>query len=794
MEVGKSESNSQGIASFFQPYLVRGDLIAIAECTPEQLSLIERADPHLLEAFYQIRIEEPSIETGKSIMLNYALAFTKNRYAPIDIEGIETIDRLHSRYATYSARPGRPVGFLKNLLRDRRQEKIISVEKITSSFSRQTGLPLFLLEDSIKLDLEEAHRFFTSRVIGQTIAVDLITDLIAIIKARLTRPRKPIASMLFIGPTGVGKTEMAKALAEFFFGDRNRLIRFDMSEYADPVSAMRLTGGVFGSEGLLTSKVREQPFSVVLLDEFEKADPSFFDLLLQVLGEGRLTDAGGRLADFCNSVVIMTSNLGAESFQRGSIGMIRDSASADYAAKHFAKEVQKFVRPELFNRIDRIVAFSPLDQQTILKIAHREIEKLSGRDGIRFQQATLNVAEDVTARLAEKGYDARYGARPLKRAIERDLLVPLSEGINRYSAVAARVADVTVENRRLRVEIKTQTERGRNLYAMGADAGTIQLADRCSRLRRMLQRLEQSPAVAEIQNDIYQLDKIERTMKRKKWIPPDVEERLRRLAEFRAVQSELTSLVEKAYLLEDEVLMAIYSKSEFDNERLRNEIAAALKHSDELMLSIYALGFAEPNRIALAVYSENPRRLFDLAAAYNLVATSADMQVAVHEFAEMREDEKKIAAKAGDRKIEVYPLLGRETIKRAVEKTKEFFASPRDNIVGILLWIRGERACPRYESERGLHTVIQSKKSNDCLIHTSEVKVEDYKPPAELERRGSIKHQEARRRYNFDDQTVEDHALEKKIDWRSRNLETVISELVKEKLLKDAHALAGEEE
>src|SRR5262249_9301288 len=161
-------------------------------------------------------------------------------------------------------------------------------------------------------DMAEARRWFAGRVIGQPEAVDLIVDLLATVKAGLARPRKPLASLLFIGPTGVGKTEMAKALAEFLFGSRQRLTRFDISEYADPLAVQRLIGGSFAAEGLLTARVREQPFSVVLLDEFEKAHPQLFDLLLQVLGEGRLTDAAGRLADFSNAVVILTSNLGAE--------------------------------------------------------------------------------------------------------------------------------------------------------------------------------------------------------------------------------------------------------------------------------------------------------------------------------------------------------------------------------------------------------------------------------------------------------------------------------------------------
>src|SRR5262249_55468409 len=161
----------------------------------------------------------------------------------------------------------------------------------------ETGLPRVLLDPDVPIDIAETKQWFAKRVIGQSEAVDLVVDLLATVKAGLTRPNRPIASLLFIGPTGVGKTEMAKALAEFLFGSKDRLTRFDMSEYADPLAVQRLAGTAFGAEGLLTAKVREQPFCVLLLDEFEKAHPAFFDLLLQALGEARLTGAGRRVAD-----------------------------------------------------------------------------------------------------------------------------------------------------------------------------------------------------------------------------------------------------------------------------------------------------------------------------------------------------------------------------------------------------------------------------------------------------------------------------------------------------------------
>src|SRR5262249_788816 len=236
-----------------------------------------------------------------------------------------------------------------------------------------------------------------------------------------------------------------------------------------------------------------QPFSVVLLDEFEKAHPLFFDLLLQVLGEGRLTDASGRVADFRNCVVIMTSNLGAESFQRSQIGFSKDHSSAAEATRHFVSEVRAFMRPELFNRIDRIVPFVPLDETAILKIAERELDLLKNRDGIRFRGTALNIDEDVLKYLAGKGFDPKYGARPLKRAIERELLVPLAEGLNRYSADLALSIDVKMEDRIcVAVQPKTDTS-GKRVSSVVSEKGFVEVAEKCSELRRSSQKMGRCP-------------------------------------------------------------------------------------------------------------------------------------------------------------------------------------------------------------------------------------------------------------------------------------------------------------
>ncbi len=442
----------------------RSVLLVVAECTPEQLSLIERQDAALLWAFQQLKVEEPSRHLGLLILRKVAQNSWKTTSELFEPAAIEELDRLHRRFATYSAFPGRTLRFLQNLRRDHNTaptsgagiqntdssgrgqapqnsklaglsvvlarsvvppilnfaapdpgQMLITPRAVVAAFARETGLPLWLLDDALPLDLSATRDWFAERVIGQPEAVSLVVDLLATVKAGLSREHKPLASFLFLGPTGVGKTEMAKSLAEFLFGASaghdSRLIRIDMSEFSDPLAVQRLIGGSAESEGILTARVREQPFAVVLLDEFEKAYPALFDLLLQVLGEGRLTDGAGRLADFRNCVVIMTSNLGARTFQKGSVGFAAHGVDRQRSAEHFVKAVREFVRPELFNRIDCIVPFGPLDEVTTRQIVARQFDLVRERDGVKFRRITLDVAEEDFAVVAERRRSAQADHR-----------------------------------------------------------------------------------------------------------------------------------------------------------------------------------------------------------------------------------------------------------------------------------------------------------------------------------------------------------------------------------------------
>ncbi len=815
IEVGKSEHQSQGIASFLRPYLGRGEPLVIAECTPEQLPLVERQGPSLLRTFTDIRVDEPSPERGQAILAGYALAAALSEPGsgelPIAPDALQALDTLHRRYATYSAYPGRPLRFLKNLLADRPADGLLAGGDVTAAFARETGLPLFLLEDSVRLDLAEARRWFAGRVIGQGEAVDLVGDLLATVKARLTRPRKPIASLLFIGPTGVGKTEMAKALAEFLFGSRQRLTRFDMSEYADPLAVQRLVGGSAAGEGLLTARAREQPFAVILLDEFEKAHPQLFDLLLQVLGEGRLTDSAGRLADFCNSVVIMTSNLGAASYQQGRAGFGEPGGEdhkrvRDEAREHFVREVRAFVRPEFFNRIDRVVPFAPLDEETIAKIARRQLQLVAGRDGVQYRGVALDVAPEVAAWLARKGYDARYGARPLKRAIERELLAPLAEQMNAYTADTPLRVGVSLAGDALQVHVRARTdEAGRQTGAGGTDAASAETASGCVELRRDVQALERCPAVRELLNEIFRLEGIERRIRERKWVPPDEDTQyLGRLSQFRKLRDELDGIRSAALAVEDEALLALYGRQEMDHGRLRGELDEGRRRWERLLRALYLMRFDRPDHVTLAVFSEQSGLLFELGGSYAEVARRAGGTAAVWHFLPGREG--RDAQSTPERRLVLDPARAftDPTVRvQGWDRERKTFlpearASAREGVVGLALEVRAPAAFPRFAPEAGLHQFNAARDAGKCLVDAGALPMTGpqdhsfYRPPQGVERRGAIGGQPRRRTYYPGRECVEDAALGGKVDWRGESLADLLGELLERHLVRSARGLLGD--
>jgi len=310
----------------------------------------------------------------------------------------------------------------------------VTYDDIAEVVAKWTGIPVSKMLQSDREKLLHLEQALHKRLVGQEKAVLAVSDAIRRSRTGLQDHNRPIGSFLFLGTTGVGKTELAKALAEVLFDDENNITRIDMSEYQERHAVSRLVGappGYVGYEegGQLTEAVRRNPYSVVLLDEIEKAHPDTFNILLQVLDEGRLTDNKGRLADFKNSVIIMTSNIGSQEIQAAFENNPSFETAEEKAKEEVLKLLKLTVRPEFLNRIDDLVLFSPLTRKEIHKIVHLQLKKI--QDQLKTQDLKLEVTEEAISQLAALGFDPQYGGRPVKRVLQKELLNPLSKELLR---------------------------------------------------------------------------------------------------------------------------------------------------------------------------------------------------------------------------------------------------------------------------------------------------------------------------------------------------------------------------
>jgi len=308
----------------------------------------------------------------------------------------------------------------------------VGEEDVARVVSRWTGIPVTRLLEAEAQKLKKMEEILSRRVIGQREAIVAISNAIRRSRAGISEENRPLGSFMFLGPTGVGKTETARALAEFLFNDENALIRLDMSEYMEKHAVSKMIGsppGYVGYEegGQLTERIRRRPYSVILLDEIEKAHPEVFNILLQILEDGRLTDAKGRVASFRNAILIMTSNIGSEYIAKmGTLGFLeeKDSSQKEPLKDKVMDALKENFRPEFLNRIDEIIIFNYLGKAEIKKIVDLELSKISAR--LENKKIEIKVSDSVKEILAERGFDPNLGARPLKRVIQRLILNPLA--------------------------------------------------------------------------------------------------------------------------------------------------------------------------------------------------------------------------------------------------------------------------------------------------------------------------------------------------------------------------------
>jgi len=443
LTAGMSSHGGESFADLIMPHIEKGNITLIGECTPEAYHKGIEGYPPMRRLLACIRVNEPHQEESGEI-LRAARDMLVGRYQAEDLE-IELNDRIlgeisdmADRYYPGVAMPGRAVDILKEVVKstiesgsggERPSKLEITRADIIGTLAKGTGIPTMMLDDSICLDMEELADFFRARIKGQEDAIRAVADRIVLIKSGLTDPTRPLGVFFFVGPTGVGKTEMAKALATYLFGSPDRLLRLDMSEFKDFHSFEKLIGNPRDPHGQssLVGKIRQQPFSVLLLDELEKAHPNIYDLFLQVFDDGRLTDAGGNFGDFRQSLIIMTSNLGSRAWTHSKPGFQEQDAGSP--SESVIGEIKEYFRPEFINRIDKFVLFNPLDFESMRSIVEKDVRQLLERSGISGRDLLVEVSPSVLSLLLRKGFSPLYGARPLKRAVEELVAMPLARWI-----------------------------------------------------------------------------------------------------------------------------------------------------------------------------------------------------------------------------------------------------------------------------------------------------------------------------------------------------------------------------
>ena len=483
-------------SNMLKPALSRGEIQCIGATTLEEYRKYIEKNGALERRFQPIIVSPPTVEETIEIIKGLKVPYELHHRAKISDDAIVTAVRFAERYITDRFLPDKAIDVIDEAgsrvrlreitqspdmkkiqkeidlvvrdkkvcienqefekaveLRDKEEALIEKLDKVKEEWDKQrdtsepsiteddiadvvssmTGIPLSRIEEKESIRLMNMEEELSEKVVGQGEAIKVITKAIRRSRSGLKDMRRPIGTFLFLGPTGVGKTELAKVLSEFMFGDRDALIRLDMSEYMEKFNVSRLTGappGYVGYEegGQLTEKVRRKPYSVILFDEIEKANPDIYHLLLQIMDDGRLTDSYGRVVDFKNTVIILTSNISSRMLEKGtSLGFHKDDNDLNYdkMQKELKQDLKKTFNPEFLNRLSETVVFRPLELNNIVEILDVQLQALN--EQLIQQGLTLDVTSGAKQWIAEKGFDANFGARPLKRAIQKYLEDVLSD-------------------------------------------------------------------------------------------------------------------------------------------------------------------------------------------------------------------------------------------------------------------------------------------------------------------------------------------------------------------------------
>ena len=784
LDAGKSAYSDDNVAQLLLPTLAAREVAVVAEATPQEWARLRDRNQSFGRLFAPLTVDEPTGAETAGIIARIAAHEGGKREVVAEGPAIDEVRTLVRRFRPYGSPLGNSVSFLRRLLDGAAHARLTKLTRaeVIRRFSVESGVPEELLRDDLKLDPAEVRSFLSARVMGQPNAVARAAQVVSVIKANLADPTRPVATLFFAGPTGVGKTELSKALAERVFGSKDRMVRLDMGEYAGPDALSRLIGDG-GTEGHLVGAVRRQPFSVVLLDELEKAHPAVFDALLSVLGEGRLTDGKGRLADFRSCVLVMTSNLGAQTL-RAKVGFGGGDGPGDEAAlrAHYLAEVRRFFRPELFNRIDEVVVFESLSRQHLSTIVHRELKKVADRTGFGRLDVGLEPQPDVIEKLADWGYEPRYGARPLKRALERRLVVPAAAHLASHPPSGATKLEISLALPPVEGQTREKLDFISHSVPRNTEGQTIsrgdllELCEKSAALRAEVRSWVRSPLMSQLRDNLRLFERLSRQPSY--WEDRDLaEEQSRRAASTRTLWEAFDGVRAQAEAAEELAYEAYGQRAGHSSKELGSALRSARDAFEPLTEKLYASLFPPADVATLTLVPGKGAETWTnwLATIYALWAQkrglTVDFNYLAPKTAEQKKSDEAAAARAATTRrtsrndvermlqqqgliaaIKLYREKTGATLKEAkeqVEKIRDALETPRVTShewragapgvgvawVALAMHVRGEALPMLLSAEHGSHRINAQGSTYTVKVRfqPGNVKLKDLGQPDQLD-------------------------------------------------------------